>query len=198
MTNPYSATSVDLSEPIGADETYEPKIFAVNGRIGRLRYLAYSFVASIVITIVGAVVAAILGVALALGSSKGAASIIMMLVLGLIIYVPGIAIAIIMMKRRLNDLDLTGWLSLLMFVPLLNLVFALYLLFAPGTKTTNKYGPRPVKNSVWVILGGLIMPIFIIGVLAAVSIPAYQQYVNKAKAAQALQSSSEEQGKSSD
>ena len=38
--NPYSAPDADLGGH--AQETYDPKFLAVSGRIGRLRYLAYS------------------------------------------------------------------------------------------------------------------------------------------------------------
>jgi hypothetical protein len=41
MSNPYAAPDAVLSD-VAEDETYEPQIFSVNGRIGRLRYLAYS------------------------------------------------------------------------------------------------------------------------------------------------------------
>ena len=34
--------------------------------------------------------------------------------------------------RRLNDLDKNLWISLLIFIPGLNILFELYLLFAPG------------------------------------------------------------------
>lgn len=186
MTNPYSATSVDLSEPTGADDTYEPKIFAVNGRIGRLRYLAYSFVTGLVTVFIAGILAAILIPIFAMKGSKDGMSIGVIIVM-LLIYIPSIASMFIMAKRRLNDLNHTGWLSLLMFAPLLNFVFALYLMFAPGTKTSNNYGPRPVKNSWWLVIG-VIAPFFFIGILAAIAIPQYQEYVNRAKAKAALES----------
>ena len=51
------------------------------------------------------------------------------------------------MKRRLNDLDKSGWWQLLYLVPIVNILFALYLLFWPGTKGSNNYGLQPAKNS---------------------------------------------------
>jgi len=41
--NPYSAPDAQLSVSVLSNETYEPRIFAWNGRIGRLRYIAYSW-----------------------------------------------------------------------------------------------------------------------------------------------------------
>ncbi|MBS0308445.1 MAG: DUF805 domain-containing protein [Proteobacteria bacterium] len=197
MTNPYSATTVDLSEPLaGDDETYEPKIFAVNGRIGRLRYLAYSFGVMILLMLALGVLVGL--AALVLG--KGAA-----VAMGFLIYIPMIAVTFIMAKRRLNDLDQSGWLSLLSLVPLVNAIFGLYLIFAPGTKGSNSYGPPPVQNSTSVIMLSLIFPlVFVFGVLAAIAIPAYQQYTVRAKAKAALQAptpaaeTSEQGGKSDD
>lgn len=44
--------------------------------------------------------------------------------------------------RRLHDFDKSGWWYLLAFVPFANVVFALILLFAPGTDGENSYGFR--------------------------------------------------------
>lgn len=184
MTNPYSATAVDLSQAPAVDDTYQPQIFAVNGRIGRLRYMAYSMVTGIVTAFIAGILAAILIPMLALsGGDKGASFSIGLVIVMLGIYVPSFAAAFIMAKRRLNDLNQSGWLSLLLLVPLLNLIFALYVLFAPGTQGSNNYGPKPVKNSPWLWIG-VIAPFFFVGILAAIAIPQYQNYVNKAKAAQ--------------
>jgi uncharacterized membrane protein YhaH (DUF805 family) len=46
--------------------------------------------------------------------------------------------------RRLHDLNLSGWWSLLSYVPLLNIFFFLYLLFKRGHSGSNRYAPvRP-------------------------------------------------------
>lgn len=49
--------------------------------------------------------------------------------------------------KRLHDIGLTGWLSLLNFIPYLNLVFFLILLIKSGQKKKNKYGDIPKKSS---------------------------------------------------
>ena len=41
MSNPYSMPQSELREP-ASNETYQPKFFALSGRIGRVRYLGYS------------------------------------------------------------------------------------------------------------------------------------------------------------
>lgn len=54
---------------------------------------------------------------------------------------------IVFLIRRLHDLNKTGWLSLLMLVPLLQFFFTLYVLLAPGTPHRNDYGEvRPSRG----------------------------------------------------
>lgn len=53
---------------------------------------------------------------------------------------------IMMDVRRLHDLDLSGWWMLLMLVPLVNIFFALYMLFFKGTDGPNQYGDDPLQQ----------------------------------------------------
>lgn len=53
---------------------------------------------------------------------------------------------IMMDVRRLHDLDLSGWWMLLMLVPLVNIFFALYMLFFKGTEGPNQYGEDPLQQ----------------------------------------------------
>lgn len=182
LNNPYSAPDAVLTGAPVDDETYEPAVFSLQGRIGRLRYLAYSLLLSLVLTLIGGTIAAI---AFVITKDVGVAIIVMMIA----VYVPSFPLAFAMAKRRLNDLDRTGWLSLLMLVPLVNAVLVLYLIFGAGTPTANRFGPRPVKNSRAVVIGGILLPVLLglISILAAIAIPAYQDYVTRAQAAQILQ-----------
>ena len=69
-----------------------------------------------------------------------------------------------------------------MFIPFLNILIGLYMVFGPGSTGTNRFGKQPNKNPTWLFLV-VFFPIVIFGILAAVAIPAYQQYTEKAKAA---------------
>ncbi|HEY8102411.1 MAG TPA: DUF805 domain-containing protein [Burkholderiaceae bacterium] len=181
MSNPYAAPDAVLSDVVGDDETYEPKVFSVHGRIGRLRYLAYTWAVTMLLMIVLGIVTAIATVAASGNKTIG------MVMIGLM-YIPMIAVSLIMAKRRFNDLNSSGWLSLLMLVPFLNFFVALYLIFGSGTPGANDYGPKPSKNSGLVIAFAWILPVIaIIGILAAIAIPQYQHYVMRAKAASAQQ-----------
>ncbi|WP_347453272.1 DUF805 domain-containing protein [Acinetobacter thermotolerans] len=49
--------------------------------------------------------------------------------------------------RRLHDLNHSGWLSVMMVIPGLNLLFFFYLVIAKGSTSKNRYGlPRTVQT----------------------------------------------------
>ena len=52
---------------------------------------------------------------------------------------------IMLMIRRLHDLNRTGWLWLLILVPYINLALLVYVLFFKGTTGPNRFGPDPLK-----------------------------------------------------
>ncbi len=184
MNNPYSAPNAELSE-LSDDDTYAPKIFSLNGRIGRLRYLGYLWALGIPFGIIFGVIAAVLIPALGprSGARVGTGFSLMMFV----IYVPMIAIGLIMARRRLHDLDHSGWFAVLAFVPLVNILFYVYVIFFPGTKGQNNFGLKPKENPALLWLVAVLMPLCFVGVLAAIAIPAYQQYTIRAKALHAQQ-----------
>jgi heme/copper-type cytochrome/quinol oxidase subunit 2 len=82
--------------------------------------------------------------------------------------------------QRAHDFNTTGWLALLAFVPLANLLFW----FIPGTDAENRFGHKPPPNGVVTVIVALIVPVLIVATMAAVAIPAYQQYVERARQAQ--------------
>lgn len=49
--------------------------------------------------------------------------------------------------RRLHDLGKSGYQALLLFVPLFNFIFALYLFFAQGESKENKFGQKPSNRT---------------------------------------------------
>jgi uncharacterized membrane protein YhaH (DUF805 family) len=46
--------------------------------------------------------------------------------------------------KRCHDVDKSGWFSLLLFIPLVNLFLGLYLLFQKGTSGPNRFGEDPL------------------------------------------------------
>ena len=175
-TNPYVAPSSDVGT---VDEFGDVKIFSFAGRIGRMRYLAFSMVMLFVMYFA-------IGVVAAITLPQGAGG---MTAMGLITGLLGLAslpIAFMFMMQRLHDMNASGWWSLLMFVPIANALMGLVLLFAPGTKGDNRFGLQPKPNHVGVYIAGLALPVCIVGVLAAVAVPAYNDYVARAQAAAEL------------
>ena len=175
--NPYE--SPDHTGENTPDERYQPKVFSLNGRIGRLRYFAYSWLYNVLSMVVMGILAAILFPTFTDGD-PGDPSGTMLGVMGLL-YLPIFFCFIVAARRRLHDLNSNGWLSLLVLVPLVNFFFAIYLLVWPGTSETNDYGLRPTSNPVLLILLGLLGPIMVIGILAAVSIPTYQDFLEQSQ-----------------
>ena len=173
MNNPYTPSAADLSAPAGDAATYQPKVFSMEGRIGRVRYIAYSMAIMLTLMLALAVVGGVLTLL-----TGGSESVFTGLVI--VLYIAYIAGAFIMTIRRAHDMGHSGWMSLLMLVPLVSLWF----LFAPGTPSTNEYGPKPVPNTTGVILAAFspLLVGVIFAILAAIAIPKYQSYVDNAKA----------------
>ena len=63
-------------------------------------------------------------------------------VFSIVAAVPGV----MLMIRRLHDLDRPTWWVIGGFIPLVNLAMSLYLLFAEGTRGPNQFGPDPLEG----------------------------------------------------
>lgn len=172
-TNPYQAPQGDLTTP--STDFGEIRLFSAHGRMGRLRFSAYYMLASLAIWGLSALLAA--GAALLSLNSPMVA-----IVLSLLIGLAGMVWLILLQIQRLHDLNRSGWWGLLVMVPLINLLFLLYVTLWPGTQGGNDYGNPPPPNGVWVWIGGILLPlVMIVGLLAAIAIPAYQDYVQRAQ-----------------
>ncbi|WMW80952.1 DUF805 domain-containing protein [Undibacterium cyanobacteriorum] len=174
MENMYAAPNANLDEPLSSEATYVPRFFSFSGRIGRMRYLAYQvfMVLCSYLFLFGAA-------SLILSSSSASFSDFFGSTLGVIVVALFLMVlfvgTITFVRRRLHDLGQSGWLTLIIFVPYLNSLFSLYLIFAGGDKDSNRYGPAPSANTTAVIVGALLVPaLAIIGIIAAIAIPAYK------------------------
>jgi uncharacterized membrane protein YhaH (DUF805 family) len=169
--NPYLAPQAAVGD-VG-DQQYQPvRTFSASGRIGRARYIGYSIGWAVMIGMLA-------GVLMAFAKGTGMAPVVAIAMLAA--YVLLFVIQFLLSIQRCHDFNTSGWASLLILIPLVNLLFW----FLPGTPGANRFGPPPPPNTVGVILGALILPlVFVVGIVAAVAIPAYQQYVERARAVQ--------------
>jgi uncharacterized membrane protein YhaH (DUF805 family) len=171
-TSPYDTPKAEILNE--TDEFGTIKIFSAKGRIGRLRYIAYTIGISMLCYIA---VMLLMGLFAGIASTETLGLIVLPVVaLGVVaIFVLNILLTI----QRSHDFNVTGWLSLVLLVPLLPLIFW----FIPGTKGSNKYGLQPPPNKgVALAFVGIVVLIGVVGILAAIAIPAYQDYVARAAA----------------
>lgn len=170
-TSPYATPQAQVGEAL--PQYCELRPFGITGRIGRVRYLAWSFVFMVALLVV-------------IGVGAGIGFAIHPVVGGLLAAVLGIAAIVVSVQinvQRLHDIGWSGWLYLLNFVPIVGSVFPLLLLFIPGTTGVNRFGPPPPPNTTAVkVLAWmwLVIPV-VFGILAAISIPAYQDYVERSE-----------------
>ena len=77
---------------------------------------------------------------------------------------------IVFLVRRLHDANRSGWLCLLILIPIVQFLLILYVLFVPGTQGRNDYGaPRP--SAVWEkILAWLMIIIIILSLFSVASL----------------------------
>ncbi|KPA99026.1 MULTISPECIES: DUF805 domain-containing protein [Pseudomonas] len=146
--SPYAPPAAQVGDTL---PTFGPlKVFSLNGRIGRLRYLAWSMTAALVTFVLLMLLTTIL---------RGSA-----IVGGLVVVVAAafyLLLTIQIAVQRLHDIGWSGWLWLLMLVPLIGYVFPFILLFCPGNASANRYGAPPPPNSTSVKVLSILASIFV-------------------------------------
>jgi len=154
--NFYAAPQSSLDTQI--EEFYQPKILSWSGRIGRLRYLAYGMGMLFVFIVLAAIIGKFFLVA---GVRDVAIALVIILYISIFVYWVSIA------KRRLNDVNLSGWYCALLVLPFVNTILVLALMFIPGTNTSNAYGAVPIKNSTGVIIIAVFTMVMVVPAMVA-------------------------------
>ena len=162
------APPVAQVEDIAPEGAYQPvRLWPASGRIGRLRLLAYGlglYVGLIVITFVLGLVTGATGLPpdLAVG-------------IGILVYAIG---TILLLVQRSHDMNMAGWWSIGALIPLVGLVWVL----KAGTPGRNRWGAPPPPNTLFVKIAGLAIPVLmVLGIVAAVALPAYSDYVKRSQ-----------------
>jgi uncharacterized membrane protein YhaH (DUF805 family) len=109
----------------------------------------------------------------------------------LAVLIPNIAVSV----RRLHDTDRSGWWLLIYLIPLIGALVLLIFMVQDSQQSDNQYGlnPKPGNkggSNLVVVAVVVIVFIAVIGIFAAIAIPAYQTYVDRAKQAELQQSPS--------
>ena len=107
-----------------------------DNRLNRKRYILRSITVAVAVIVVAIILSVI---ANKLGSGAIAA-------LGILVSALPIIPAFMLSIRRLHDLNRPAWWCIGFFIPIVNFVLGIYLLFFRGTKGPNQYGPDPLKG----------------------------------------------------
>ncbi|MDR2837832.1 MAG: DUF805 domain-containing protein [Azonexus sp.] len=198
--NPFAPPKAAVADvmPDGGEVFQPVRIFSAKGRMGRLRYLAYLnagyFITSVTMRIAIMLLGKDLFIAQSISTVIG--------FLSLFVYTPYLILALLWGIQRSHDMNWSGWILLLpialsaliyavaitsaspmliFLIPLISLIW----LLRKGTPGPNRFGPPPPPNTTSVkVTAGIIITFFVLSVVIAISLPAYQQYKARSQAAQ--------------
>ena len=165
--DPYRAPVAHVAD--APSKSYSTiNIWSPKGRLGRVRYIGYSIGLAMLINFVSGFLVAIAG--------QGLGSVIMLAGM-----VSGLVVHGLLSVQRAHDFDSSGWWAIFAFVPLINFVFWI----VPGTDSDNRFGAKTPPNSTLAVVFACIIPVvMIVGIIAAIAIPAYHDYTQSAPTAQ--------------
>jgi uncharacterized membrane protein YhaH (DUF805 family) len=145
--------------------------FSPKGRFSRLSYLAWLFIISMLYSCVLFIVVGIGIVALLQTGSQNPADLLQsglgyfVIFLTVIVIIAFTVVNICIAIRRIHDLNKSGWLWLLFLLPIVNIIFGIYIMCAKGTVGDNNYGPQRQTEQTEKLLGSLyaiFLAIFIV------------------------------------
>jgi uncharacterized membrane protein YhaH (DUF805 family) len=169
--SPYAPPRASVGESQAEFATLKP--FSVEGRIGRLRFLAWTMVLSLVtLPIVG--VFALLALGLVAGDST--TGLIIGGIFAFFLFIAFLIVSILFSIQRLHDIGWSGWLWLLNLVPFVGSFFPLVIMVVPGNTGANRYGPPPPSNStavkvlcsLWIVFFALVFAGGMLGGISAI------------------------------
>ncbi len=169
-TSPYDTPNAELLTDMEAYGSIN--LFSFRGRIGRLRYITYT----IGITLFSyLIIGALSGlVTMTMSEERIGMFLGLFFALGMVFM---FFMVVILTIQRCHDFNMSGLLSLGLLIPFVPFVFW----FVPGTDGPNRFGPKPPPNRGVVFLVVIVfLMVVVLGILAAIAIPAYQDYLTRA------------------
>ncbi|MGN2484767.1 DUF805 domain-containing protein [Acinetobacter calcoaceticus] len=170
-----------MNSPFENQPIQQDSPFKASGRFGRLSYAAWLLLYAIIFTSAFAVIGMSAGL---VAEPSSNVPVTVGFILLFVLYIAYFYSTFILMIRRLHDRNHSGWLSLLLLVPLVNIGLMIYLFAAKGDEGTNDYGPARATPSWERILGWIyivIIPILFIVAIIAIAVPSYQTYIEKSQ-----------------
>ncbi|GBU09050.1 hypothetical protein AwWohl_01880 [Gammaproteobacteria bacterium] len=137
--------------------------FSWNGRIGRMRYLAWLFGLFLLCMLIPFPFIVFNAIFFNSASSNLP---LLSAVYTIVQAIALICFIVIFSVQRLHDLNRSGWWVLLVFMLFTNLLLGIYMLFFPGSDGNNDHGSSPPANSLGVhILVWITIAMLFIGIL---------------------------------
>ncbi|VAW86795.1 hypothetical protein MNBD_GAMMA17-295 [hydrothermal vent metagenome] len=169
--SPFAPPKASLKT--GEEEAYDVgTIFTLKGRFGRVDYIVYSIGMTLIVSLLSGLLAMLLMPVSPQIAGFG----------NLVMMIPVMVLSVVFMIRRLHDMNWRGWWVFTVFIPLLNIIPVFMLMFMRGTDGENRYGlPRPPPSTFKIVIALILPAVFIVGILAAIAIPAYQDYLLRAQ-----------------
>lgn len=161
----YSPPAAEhLSAQLPNDRFNHSTWYSLQGRIGRIQLAAFGVIWGLVVVVIFA-----LAFSFGLGLSGRSADWILLTLLILPIFIYSY---LVLPKRRLHDLNRSGWWLLLAFIPVVNAIFMIYLYCVGGDKEINDYGlPPEPYTKLQLVLAILFYLFMAVGILAPVFAP---------------------------
>lgn len=158
LTSPYASPAAILEQD--TSEVGELNIWGVEGRLGRMRYVAWSMVFMLAMAPVMLISMLALKASVLLGT-------LLMASAGIVAMIIAIQISV----KRLHDIGWSGWLLFISLIPVVGSIFQLLIFIMPGSPGNNRYGaPAPANSAgvkvlfwIWV---ALLSSGFVIGLIS--------------------------------
>jgi uncharacterized membrane protein YhaH (DUF805 family) len=132
--SPYAPPRASMTQDWPA--VGELKVFTLQGRIGRLRYLAWSMVMVFALIAAFMLCLQIMAISLTAGG-----------LLATVLFIAFLVVSIQIGAQRLHDAGWSAWLLLLNLVPVVGGFFPFLMMAVPGNSGPNRYGPPQPPNT---------------------------------------------------